>query len=346
MSFLKRLNDVRNYNQSKEEEIKQKIVAIKQQIIEKKKQMEAENEEKKKKQIAEMEEKKKKQKEKPIKEDFEITCDEFIISIDDIINDRPSLHTIYCNGEKYQAYINPFQILASIPITYTIGDVKLNCIIPFKFDYPLATREKENDIIVITYKYIYKKDYIGQRTTLTDLGFNCEIPLYNALYTNVYYFKNEYGKFRIDLDIEIENTIKEDFNITCEVFEISMDKIKKDTMTPHTIYCNGKKYQGYTNPFQLLVSNPPVIYDNGYQQLILIPPFKFNNTLATYEKEDDIIVIKFKYVYSKDYKGETASLTDLGFDYVVTLVDNKYIGVYEFVNHYGKFRIDLEIELK
>ena len=47
------------------------------------------------------------------------------------------------------------------------------------------------------------KQYINCQTELTDLGFDYIITLCDALYENLYYYENEYGKFRIDLEIEM-----------------------------------------------------------------------------------------------------------------------------------------------
>lgn len=200
MSFLDRLNEVRKNNQLKEDELKHQIELLKQKILE-----------------AKMEKPVEKPKEKPVKktvkktvekviqrkEDIKITCDNFMIFITNIKNNTSSLHKIYCNGEEYYSYINPFQLLVSDSIIYTNNYKELKYKPTFVFDNNLVSCYKVDDTIVIKYKYIYDKQYINCQTELTDLGFDYIITLCDALYEKLYYYENEYGKFRIDLEIEM-----------------------------------------------------------------------------------------------------------------------------------------------
>ena len=188
MSFSDRLNEVRKNNQLKEDELKHQIELLKQKILE-----------------AKMEKPVEKPVEKVIKrkEDIKITCDDFIIHITNIKNNTSSLHKINCNGEEYYSYINPFQILVSDSIIYTNNYKELKYKPTFIFDNNLVSCYKDDDTIVIKYKYIYDKQYINCQTELTDLGFDYIITLCDALYEKVYYYENEYGKFRIDLEIEM-----------------------------------------------------------------------------------------------------------------------------------------------
>ena len=78
------------------------------------------------------------------------------------------------------------------------------------------------------------------------------------------------------------------------------------------------------------------------QKTILIKPIPLINN-ATISKEDDTIIITFTYIYDQKYRYKTVNLSNLYFDYFVTLTSNTYQGLYHFENKYGKFRIDLEI---
>ena len=61
--------------------------------------------------------------------------------------------------------------------------------------------------------------------------------------------------------------------------------------------------------------------------------------------ENDTIVIKFHYKYDKKYCNLITSLSDYGFDYVITLNNDYYKNLYSFENESGKFRVDLQISL-
>lgn len=74
---------------------------------------------------------------------------------------------------------------------------------------------------------------------------------------------------------------------------------------------------------------------------------------ATISKEDDssvaevssfTTIVTFTYIYDQKYRYKTIPMSNLGFDYFVTLTSNTYQGLYNFENKYGKFRIDLKID--
>ena len=65
---------------------------------------------------------------------------------------------------------------------------------------------------------------------------------------------------------------------------------------------------------------------------------------ATISKEDDSTIVTFMYIYDQKYRYKTIPMSNLGFDYFITLTSNTYQGLYNFENKYGKFRIDLKID--
>ena len=96
---------------------------------------------------------------------------------------------------------NVFELLSQQTIERKISD-EIYIIEPF-IEIQYGTLKKENELTIIKIKYIYEKKYINQKVSLVDLGFDYMITLMDANYTNLYYFENEFGKFRIDLDIEL-----------------------------------------------------------------------------------------------------------------------------------------------
>lgn len=76
---------------------------------------------------------------------------------------------------------------------------------------------------------------------------------------------------------------------------------------------------------------------------ILIKPIPLISN-ATITKEEDLTVITFTYIYEQKYRYKTIPMSNVGFDYFITLLSDTYQGLYYFENEYGKFRVDLAID--
>lgn len=76
---------------------------------------------------------------------------------------------------------------------------------------------------------------------------------------------------------------------------------------------------------------------------ILIKPIPLISN-ATITKEGNLTILTFTYIYDQIYRYKTIPMSNVGFDYFVTLTSNTYQGLYYFENEYGKFRVDLAID--
>ena len=86
---------------------------------------------------------------------------------------------------------------------------------------------------------------------------------------------------------------------------------------------------------------------------ILIKPIPLISNATITKEEGETVgeavsstttVVTFTYIYDQIYRYKTIPMSNVGFDYFVTLTSNTYQGLYYFENEYGKFRIDLVID--
>ena len=77
---------------------------------------------------------------------------------------------------------------------------------------------------------------------------------------------------------------------------------------------------------------------------ILIKPIPLISNATITKEEDETVVVTFTYIYDQIYRYKTIPMSNVGFDYFVTLTSNTYQGLYYFENEYGKFRVDLVID--
>lgn len=91
-------------------------------------------------------------------------------------------------------------------------------------------------------------------------------------------------------------------------------------------------------------------YEATPNKTILIKPIPLiSNATITKEVSTEAlssttVVITFTYIYDQKYRYKTIPMSNVGFDYFVTLTSNTYQGLYYFENEYGKFRVDLAID--
>ena len=84
-------------------------------------------------------------------------------------------------------------------------------------------------------------------------------------------------------------------------------------------------------------------YEATPNKTILIKPIPLISS-ATITKEGNLTILTFTYIYDQTYRYKTIPMSNVGFDYFVTLTSNTYQGLYYFENEYGKFRVDLAID--
>lgn len=112
----------------------------------------------------------------------------------DILEDSP-------NKEMVVYEVNVFEFIKGDIIKYETSSNKTILIKPI----PLisnATITKEDILTIITFIYIYDKEYRYKTIPMRDVGFDYFITLTNNTYQGLYCFENEYGKFRVDLKID------------------------------------------------------------------------------------------------------------------------------------------------
>lgn len=107
----------------------------------------------------------------------------------------------YLNKQWVEVKINVFKLITN---NHTYIKVK-NCVYDIIFDYVIQNAElrKENDLTIIKYHYIYNKKYQESIIDLRSLNFDYNLVLKEGEYQNLYFFDNEYGRFRVDLSIEM-----------------------------------------------------------------------------------------------------------------------------------------------
>ena len=84
-------------------------------------------------------------------------------------------------------------------------------------------------------------------------------------------------------------------------------------------------------------------YEATPNKTILIKPIPLISN-ATITKEGNLTIVTFMYIYDQTYRYKTIPMSDVGFDYFVTLTSNTYQNLYYFENEYGKFRVNLAID--
>lgn len=121
----------------------------------------------------------------------------------DVLENSPDKEMVVCE-------INVFEFVKGDIIEYEALPKQLAALVtPHKTilikPIPLisnAVISKENDSTIITFTYIYDQEYRYQVVSMTKLGFDYLITLTSNTYQGLYYFENEYGKFRVDLKID------------------------------------------------------------------------------------------------------------------------------------------------
>lgn len=112
----------------------------------------------------------------------------------DVLEDSPDKEMVVCE-------VNVFEFIKGDLIPYLTTTNKTILIKPI----PLisnATITKEEDETVITFTYIYDQIYRYKTIPMSKLGFDYFVTLTSNTYQGLYYFENEYGKFRVDLAID------------------------------------------------------------------------------------------------------------------------------------------------
>lgn len=121
------------------------------------------------------------------------------ISLDDL--KKNTTHSFKFNIEKQCLHvkINTFELLTN----NTISIISDNCKFYIIFDYELsnATLQRENNLNIIRYNYTYERKYRGYTIDLRNICFDYTLVLEEGEYSNLYYFENEYGRFRVDLSV-------------------------------------------------------------------------------------------------------------------------------------------------
>lgn len=123
---------------------------------------------------------------------------------------------------------------------------------------------------------------------------------------------------------------------------VSLDNFKKNTNYQQKFYLNKQWIEVKINVFKLISNNHTYIEGKDREYDIIFDYLMENVELR---KEDDLTIIKYHYVYDKKYKGNTIDLQNINFDYSLVLEEGEYQNLYFFENEYGKFRVDLSIEL-
>lgn len=123
---------------------------------------------------------------------------------------------------------------------------------------------------------------------------------------------------------------------------VTLDNFKKNTNYQQKFYLNKQWIEVEINVFKLITNNHTYIKGKDREYDII---FDYIIQNAELKKEDDLTIIKYHYIYDKKYKGCTIDLRDINFDYKLTLEEGEYQNLYFFENEYGKFRVDLFIEL-
>ena len=123
---------------------------------------------------------------------------------------------------------------------------------------------------------------------------------------------------------------------------VSLDNFKKNTNYQQKFCINKQWFEVEINVFKLITNNHTYVKGKDCIYDII---FDYNIQNAELRKEDDLTIIKYHYVYDKKYEECTIDLRNINFDYNLVLKEGEYQNLYFFENKYGKFRVDLSIEL-
>lgn len=123
---------------------------------------------------------------------------------------------------------------------------------------------------------------------------------------------------------------------------VTLDNFKKNTKYQQKFYLKKQWVEVQINVFKLITNNHTYIEGKDCVYDIV---FDYVMQNAELRKEDDLTIIKYHYVYDKKHKEHTIDLRNINFDYNLVLNEGEYQNLYFFENEYGKFRVDLSIEL-
>lgn len=123
---------------------------------------------------------------------------------------------------------------------------------------------------------------------------------------------------------------------------ISLDNFKKNTDYQQKFYLNKQWIEVKINVFKLITNNHTCVEGKDCVYDII---FDYAIPNAELRKEDDLTIIKYHYIYNKKYQESTIDLRSLNFDYNLVLKEGEYQNLYFFDNEYGRFRVDLSIEM-
>ena len=134
---------------------------------------------------------------------------------------------------------------------------------------------------------------------------------------------------------------KEIYNPEISLY-VSLNNFKKNTNYQQKFYLNKQWVEVEINVFKLITNNHTFVEGKDRVYDIIFDYIIPNTELR---KEDDLTIIKYHYVYDKKYQGNTIDLRNINFDYNLVLKEGEYQNLYFFENEYGRFRVDLSIEL-
>lgn len=123
---------------------------------------------------------------------------------------------------------------------------------------------------------------------------------------------------------------------------VSLNNFKKNTNYQQKFYHNKQWFELEINVFKLITNNHTFVEGKDCDYDII---FDYIMPNAELRKENDLTIIKYHYVYEKKYQGLTIDLENIEFDYNLILEEGECQNLYYFENEYGKFRVDLSIEL-
>ena len=122
----------------------------------------------------------------------------------DVLEDSPDKEMVVCK-------VNVFEFIKGDLIPYLTTTNKTILIKPIPLISNATITKEEGETVgeavsstttVVTFTYIYDQKYRYKTIPMSSVGFDYFVTLTSNTYQGLYYFENEYGKFRVDLAID------------------------------------------------------------------------------------------------------------------------------------------------
>ena len=122
----------------------------------------------------------------------------------DVLEDSQDKEMVVCK-------VNVFEFIKGDLIPYLTTTNKTILIKPIPLISNATITKEEGETVgeavsstttVVTFTYIYDQKYRYKTIPMSKLGFDYFVTLTSNTYQGLYYFENEYGKFRVDLAID------------------------------------------------------------------------------------------------------------------------------------------------